>query len=218
MESQYPIRPEREAHVLIGASMGGFGAYNLGIKHRCYFKIVVGIFPPVNLRWVDCHCKYRTEFDPCCWGWRQRVPPCEVLARFYCVVPIRLKRMITPLYGRDEAEALEGITRENPIEMLETYNVQPGQLDMYIGCGRKDQFHIQAQVDSFLYVAHCRGLCVDVEFLPDGRHDVKTGLRLFPGAAHWLAPLLARIAQVPTSPECERRLEEPLPHDPCRVP
>ena len=34
---RYSIRPEREAHVLAGASMGGFGAYNLGIKHREQF-------------------------------------------------------------------------------------------------------------------------------------------------------------------------------------
>lgn len=192
VESHFPIRPEREAHVLMGASMGGFGAYNLGIKYRCYFSIVVGIFPPLNLRWLDCHCKYRhTEFDPCCWGWRQEIRPCEVIARFYCVVPIRLKRMVTPLYGRDKEEALAGITRENPIEMLKTYDVQPGQLAMYVGYGGKDQFNIHSQVESFLYVAKCRGLCVDSEFLPDGKHDLKTGLRLFPGAAAWLAPRLA---------------------------
>ena len=45
LQANYPIRPEREAHALMGASMGGFGAYNLGIKYRERFKIVVGFFP-----------------------------------------------------------------------------------------------------------------------------------------------------------------------------
>ena len=29
----YPIRPERQAHVIAGVSMGGFAAYNLGFKY-----------------------------------------------------------------------------------------------------------------------------------------------------------------------------------------
>ena len=58
-----PPRPvlEREAHALMGASMGGFGAFNLGIKYRCQFGIIVGFFPAVNLRWEDCHGHYRRD-------------------------------------------------------------------------------------------------------------------------------------------------------------
>src|SRR5262249_49615199 len=66
----YPIRPEREAHVLAGVSMGGGGAYTLAIKHRDRFAVVLGIFPPLNSRWVDCHGRYMADFDPNCWGWR----------------------------------------------------------------------------------------------------------------------------------------------------
>jgi S-formylglutathione hydrolase FrmB len=194
MLANYPIRPEREAHILMGASMGGFSAYNLGIKYRECFKIVAAIFPPLNLRYVDCHGKYRTNFDPCCWGWRKEVRPCEVMARFYCVVTVRMKQLIYPLYGRDREEALTMITKENPIEMLETFDVQPGQLDLYVGYGGKDQFNLDAQVESFLYVAKQRGLCVTVGYDPKGRHDLETGLRLFPGAARWLAPLIAPYA------------------------
>ena len=52
--TNYPIRPEPEAHVLAGASMGGGGAFNLAIKYRDRFKTVVGVFPPVNMRWLSC--------------------------------------------------------------------------------------------------------------------------------------------------------------------
>src|SRR5205807_6856106 len=70
LTSQYPIRPEREAHVLAGVSMGGGAAYNLAIKYRACFRVVLGIFPPVNTRWLDCHRRYMGNFSPDCWGWR----------------------------------------------------------------------------------------------------------------------------------------------------
>src|SRR4029077_256604 len=34
VHERYSIRPEREAHAFVGGSMGGFAAFNLGIKHR----------------------------------------------------------------------------------------------------------------------------------------------------------------------------------------
>jgi S-formylglutathione hydrolase FrmB len=199
MFCNFPLRPEREAHAIMGASMGGFGAYNLAFKYRERFNIAIGIFPPLNLRWVDCHDKYRTKFDPCCWGWREELRPHEVIARFYCVIPVRMKQLIHPLYGKDD-DALAEVAKENPIEMLQTYDIQPGQLEMYIGYGGKDQFHIDAQVESFLFVAKERGLCVAVEYLPDGKHDLETGLKLFPSAAAWLAPRLAPYAPPPHCP------------------
>jgi hypothetical protein len=186
--SNFPIRPEREAHCLMGASMGGFAAFNLGIKYRSCVKLVAGMFPSVNLRYIDCHGNYRAPFDPCCWDWRSRLPPNEVLARFYCVIPVRMKRLIRPLYGMGHRqETLAEISQQNPAEMLDAYEVQPGDLDMIIGWGGKDQFNIGAQVESFLYIAHHRGLEVETAFLPDGKHDLATGIRLFPVAAHWLA-------------------------------
>jgi len=186
----FPIRPEREAHALMGASMGGFGAFNLGIKYRCRFHIIVGFFPAVNLRWMDCHGKYRANFDPCCWEWREKLRPYEVVARFGPVLVFE-KQLIYPLYGKGDPDAVAKISKENPVEMLDTYDVKPGELAMFIAYGGKDQFNIDAQVESFLFIAQQRGLCVGVSYDPKGRHDLKTGLRLFPDVARWLSPLLA---------------------------
>lgn len=193
----YPIRPEREAHVLAGVSMGGFGAYNLGFKYQDTFKVIVGIFPAVNLRWVDCHCNYMGNFDPCCWGWRTQLDSgLEVLGRFYGVITIRVKRVIDPLFGRGP-EALAAVARENPIEMIDRYGIQNGVQDMYIAYGGRDEFNIDAQVESFLYRARERGICVDVGYDPKGRHNVETAKKLFPGIVQWLAPRLA-----PFTPPC----------------
>ena len=72
--------------------------------------------------------------------------------------------------------------------------LKPGELDMYIGYGGKDEFNVDAQVESFLYAARERGLEVGVGYLPNGRHNVKTVYQLFPGMVDWLAVRLMPFA------------------------
>ncbi len=187
----FPIRPEREAHVICGGSMGGSAAFRLAFTYPETFRIIIGIFPAVNLRWVDCHGRYLSDFDPDCWGVRTRLHSHEVVGRFYGgVVKVRFGYLSRPLFGRG-APALDGVAAINPIEVMDAADVQPGQFDMYIAYGDRDEFNIGAQVESFVYRARERGLGVTVRCLPDGRHDVETGARLFPGATCWVAPLLA---------------------------
>jgi S-formylglutathione hydrolase FrmB len=193
--AHYPIRPEPEAHVLAGASMGGGGAFTLGIKHRDRFKTVLGIFPPVNPRWLSCRGRYFDKFDPCCWGWREDYSHgCEPVGRFYGVITIRMWQVSNPLYGRKNPDTAELVSRVNPIEMLDSYDLREGELGMYIGYGGRDQFNIDAQVESFLYRARQRGLTVGVGYDPDGKHDLATALRLMPAALEWLYPRLAPYA------------------------
>jgi len=185
--TNYPIRPEREAHVLAGVSMGGGAAYNLGIKHRDRFGAVCGVFPPLNTRWLDCHCRYMGNFDPCCWGWRTDFSRRnEVIGRFYCVVTIRAKRLSDPVYGKRVTPTLDRVSQENPIEMLDSYHVKAGDLAMFIGYGGKDQFNIDAQVESFLYRTKERGIPVTVSYFPRGKHDYKTAYQIAPDLFRWL--------------------------------
>lgn len=195
LHQHYPIRPEPEAHVLAGVSMGGGAAFNLGMKYRERAKVAVGIFPPLNTRWMDCHGDYMANFDPCCWGWRTDVSRGhEVVGRFYGVVTVRLRRLIDPLYNRRDPAALQEISNENPIEMIDRLGLREGDLEMYAAYGGRDQFNIDAQVESFLYVARQRGLTVGVGYEPRGGHDLRTANRLFPGVIAWLAPRLAPYA------------------------
>ncbi len=190
VHARYPLRPEREANVLAGVSMGGFGAYNLAIKYRERFKIVVGVMPPLNMRWVDCRGRYMGNFDPCCWGWRTSLDRNhEIVGRFYGVVIIRMKQVVGPLFAGGPKD-IRLIARENPIEMLETHNVQDGELAMYVAYGGKDQFNVDAQAESFLHVARQRGIQVTIGYEPDGKHDLATALRLFPAIIEWLRPQL----------------------------
>jgi S-formylglutathione hydrolase FrmB len=191
--AHYPIRPEREAHVIAGASMGGFGAYNLAMKYPDQFKLVVGILPPLNLRWVDCHGRYRSSFDPCCWGWRTQVNGHEVIGRFAGVITIRAKRLIDPLYGRGP-DAIAAMSRENPIEMIDCLGIQNGLLDMYVAYAGRDEFNLDAQVESFLYRCRERGIDVTVDYDPCGHHSPSTAKSFFPSTARWMAVRLAPFA------------------------
>jgi pimeloyl-ACP methyl ester carboxylesterase len=190
--SRYPVRPEPGAHVIAGVSMGGGAAFNKAIKYPDRFQTVLGIFPPLNVRWTDCRGRWNAPFDPDCWGWRTDFDrPCHVVGRFYGVVTIRMRDSSFPLYGRRNPDMLPEISRNNPVEMLEPYQVRPGQLNMYVGYGGRDEFNIGAEVESFLFVARSLGLAVETEYDPEGRHDRPTALRLMPRAIAWLGAQLA---------------------------
>src|SRR5260370_6824022 len=47
--ARYAIRPEREAHAILGTSAGGYGAMSLGIKHRNVIGAVPTLAAPLNL-------------------------------------------------------------------------------------------------------------------------------------------------------------------------
>jgi S-formylglutathione hydrolase FrmB len=187
----YPIRPEREAHVLAGISMGGFGAYNLGIKHRDRFGVVCGICPPLNLRWVGKDGNYQANFDPDNWGWRTEIGRGrEVLGRFLGgTVKVRLRDLLEPVFGLEPA-AIHAVSRENPIELIDRLGLREGELAMYVGYSGKDEYNIDAQAESFVYLARQRGLTVTVACDPQGRHRMPEMVRHLPGFFDWLAPLI----------------------------
>lgn len=192
--TRYSIRPERNAHVLAGMSMGGFAAFNLGIRHRDAFGIVIGIHPPLNLRWADVDGNPRAKFDPRRWGWRTGYDnPHEVVATFAGAIKLRMGPVIRPVFGEGD-DALLGIANANPLELAIKTGLKNGDLSMFVGYAGRDEFNIDAQVESFLYYAKFKGLGVAVAFEPDGRHDGITGMKMMPAVLRWLAPQLEPYA------------------------
>ncbi len=181
----FPIRPEREYHAIIGASMGGAAAFTQAIKHKDRVKTAIGFMPLLNLRYVDCQGKYRSDFNPDCFGYRDKMRGLEPLGRRRMFV-LRFGDLFAPMFGRG-SQAIAGISEINPVEVMERYNLQPGELNLYVAYGGKDEFNIAAQVESFLHVARQRGIEVGVNYDPNGRHDLATGHRLMAGAMKWAA-------------------------------
>ena len=191
----FAIRPEREARVIAGASMGGYGAYSLGFKHKELFGNIAGIMPSLSMRYLDCNGHYNTHYDPDCVSLRTEFPRNEVIGRFYGVILIRQRRMLDPLFGRHNKEdVFATLSANNPIELLETRNVQPDDYKLFIGYAGKDEFNLDAQAEHFLDVAGKRGVRPTVLKVDDGHHNVKTGVRMFPEMARWLKPLVGPYA------------------------
>lgn len=192
MTSHFPIRPEREAHVLAGVSMGGGAAFDLGIRNRDCFGVVAGMHPPLNLRWIDCDGNYDGNFDPRRWAWRDQIKNAhEPIAIFGAgALKIRLSHLLGPLFG-DTDDAIVEISRHNPIELIDRTRLRNGELEMFVAYAGKDEFNIDAQVESFLYLAKHRGLGVHVVYDPLGHHDAITSMKLLPHMIEWLAPRLA---------------------------
>lgn len=192
VHDNYPIRKEREAHALIGSSMGGAAAFSHAIKHKDKAKVVVGIVPALNFRWVDCHGRYMGKFDPNCWGWRTELRPNEVIGRPRPLFCFRFKDFFDPLLGRGP-DAMERLSEFNPIEMLDHYQIKNGDLDMFVAYTGRDEFNIDAQVESFLARAKERGLDVGVAYDPCGGHDAASALKLMPEIQKWAAPRILAL-------------------------
>lgn len=191
----YPIRPEPGAHAMLGISMGGAAAFAKVIKFREQFRIAAAVFPPLNPRWESCRGRYMDNFDPNCWGWRTDFSRGrEVIGRFYGVFTFRQRQFINPLYGRNNPATAALVAENSPTEMMAAYDLKPGQVHLYVGYGGKDEFNLDAQVESFLYVARQRGIEVGVGYAPNGRHNAATGRALMPGMIEWLSPRLAPYA------------------------
>lgn len=89
----FPLLPNREAHAIAGMSMGGGAAFNKAIKYQDRFKIVAGVYPPVNVRYADCHGNALADFDPNCIGWKTDFNSprrrCSILRRHYAAAAAR---------------------------------------------------------------------------------------------------------------------------------
>ncbi|MCI0376642.1 MAG: esterase family protein [Gemmataceae bacterium] len=189
LHSSFPIRPDRESHGIVGVSMGGGAAYALGMKYRDRVKMVVGFFPVLNTRWEDCHGRYRADFDPNCWGWRSEWKPLESMGRSG-VFALHQCNLYGPVAGRGDA-AIAELSRINPIEIMDRVDLRDGELDLYVAYGGKDEFNIDAQIESFLYRAWQRRIQITVDYDPHGRHDATTGLKMLPAAIDWAARRMA---------------------------
>src|SRR5262249_15132761 len=112
----------------------------------------------------------------------------DVIGKFACgLVQIRAKNFLHPLYGKDNPDTTALIASESPIELLDTLDIKPGFAEFYIAYGCKDQFNIDAQVESFLQRCKEKGIEVGVESRPYGRHSAWTAIRMIPGIIDWLA-------------------------------
>ena len=170
MERNFAVSREPAQRVLAGWSMGGFGAYNIVLKYPERFHIVAAVSPPLNLRYVDCSGNYFGDFDPNCWHMRDHFTGLDVVGRYWHgLVKVRAWWVIYPVWGRGQA-AVQRIIQENPLDILLRRKPDLSSHKLFVAYGRCDEMNLDAQIESFLYVATRMGIKIEALAYPDGTH------------------------------------------------
>jgi enterochelin esterase-like enzyme len=195
MDANFAVCHDRSGRAIAGFSMGGFGAFSLGMKHSDKFKVIGGISPAVNLRYSGASDDYMADFDSATAHLRDDYRSHEIVGEYYGgLMKIRAWMVVQPVFGRGTSAA-DGVAADNPLELLDRLNIQPGQQDYYIGYGLSDEMNIDAQVGSFLHATTERGIHVEAKSYPCGDHSIAFMLSALPDFFAWLkAHLNCRLA------------------------
>jgi S-formylglutathione hydrolase FrmB len=200
VEANFGVCRDPSGRAIAGFSMGGFGAYNLGMKHSDKFRLVAGIAPTLNLRYCSKECGYFGDYEPGGWCYRDDYASHEVVGRFYGgLLKVRAWHVIRPVWGRGP-EAVQRVGLENPIELLDRLQVQPGRQEYYAAYGKSDELNVDAQVESFLEVANSRGIQVEHPCYPCGDHSLAFVRRALPELLAWLNGRLACLPSQSPAP------------------
>lgn len=184
LATRYRVRPEKQCHALIGLSAGGFGAANLGIKHRDYFGSVVSIAGGLHQLYYICQGDYFAAFDPRTYRARTEYDPRAVLVTVAGgLIRFNARQLWEPVFGPPPG-ILDRIRAENPADLL--CGLQPGELNLYVAYGARDHLNMAAHAESFAWLAAQRGIAVTRDRDATGGHDKETLQRLQRSAYPWL--------------------------------
>jgi S-formylglutathione hydrolase FrmB len=169
--TNFSIRPERQAHAVVGVSGGGFGGMSLVLQHRELFATIATLAAPLNARYFNCLGDYHADFDPATFRWRETYDPDEIIASFYFgLMHTRASKYIEPVFGR-EPGVLARASLVNPAELLFTTGLRPDELAIYVNYPGRDNFNFDAQDESFAWLASLQGVSMTLERVPCGRHN-----------------------------------------------
>ncbi len=169
----FSIRPEREAHAILGTSAGGFGGMGLALKHRDLFGAVATLGGPLNMRYDNVEGRYLDDFDPETYRWKTTYNPNEIAATYYHgLAHSRARKYIQPVYGKGD-DVINDLTRDNPADLLFTTNLQPGELSIYVNYPGNDNWNFDAQAQSFTWLAAQKGVEVTQVKVPKAQHSLR---------------------------------------------
>ena len=197
----YSIRPEREAHAILGLSSGGVGAIDLAVRHRDVFGAVAVLAAPLNLRYTTVSGDGLDDFLPASYRWKTTYDPNEVVGVFLGgLIRLKANRFVQPVFGTDPG-VVGRVARQNPVEVVRGGDVRPGELPIYIHYGGRDNLNFDAQAQSFVWLTADRGLDLTVESDPQAGHSIRYFRENQKRAYLWLAQhLLPPVNLIPAPP------------------
>jgi pimeloyl-ACP methyl ester carboxylesterase len=182
----YSIQPQREAHALLGVSAGGYGAMAIALKHRDQFASVATLAGPLNMRYDNCQGRYGDDFDPATFRMRTEYDPNMIIARyFHGLLRRRVRTYFGPVYGTDP-DLIARVMRDNPADLLESTDLRPGELAIYVNYPELDHYNFDAQNQSFIWLAAQRGVHVDATEVMGAGHNLAYIEGAEPSAYQWL--------------------------------
>jgi S-formylglutathione hydrolase FrmB len=183
----FSVRPEREAHALLGTSGGGFGAMSIALRHRDLFGAVATLAAPLNVRYWNCQMDYQADFDPATFRWRETYDPDQVIARFYFGLRrTRARTYIEPVFGSGP-DVIARVIEVNPADQIFRTDLRPCELAIYVNYPGRDNYNFDAQDESFAWVASLRGVSLTLESDPCARHSLSYFRANHLRAYRWLA-------------------------------
>ncbi len=182
----YSILPDRRGRAVLGVSAGGFGAMGMALKHRDVFGAVATLAGPVHMLY-GCHAgRYGDDFDPATYRERTEYDPDLIIARFYFgLLRRRVRTFLEPVYGHGRG-VIARVARDNPANLLETTDLRPGELAIYVNYPGSDNYNFDAQAESFAWLAARRGVAIDTARVPRGHHNLRYIEDAEPAAYLWL--------------------------------
>lgn len=187
VRATYSIRPERQAHAIVGASAGGYGGMGLALKHRDVFAAVATLGGPLNMRYDTARGDIREDFDPATYRWKEEYDPDEVAGvSFFGLRRTRVGQVLGPVYGEGSA-VIAQVVRDNPADLLASTGLKPGELAIYANYPAKDNWNFDAQDRSFAWLAKQQGVDVTLVRVPRARHNLRYFRTQQRPAFAWLA-------------------------------
>ncbi len=186
--TRYSVRPEPEAHAILGVSAGGVGAMSIALRHPDVIGAVATLSAPLNLLYTTCNNDPLEDFSPATFRWKASYDPDEVIGKFYHGLDrVKARRYVEPVFGDDPNLVGARIAAVNPASLLATIPLEPGHPAVYVNYGKKDGYNFDAQAENFLWIARQRNFPVDSEQDPIGNHNLAYFRRNHVLAFRWIA-------------------------------
>jgi S-formylglutathione hydrolase FrmB len=205
--SHYSINTCRDFHGIVGISAGGGGAMSLALRHRDFFGAAGSTSGLLNLRYDTISGDHFAPFSPETYRWKTTYEPWQVGAKFG-LLHIHARFLVKPIFGHDPG-VIERVKSVNPADLLESTDLRPGQLHMYVRYGDQDEINCDGQGASFVWLADQRGVAVDVECVAGAKHSEtffreSTGLMYLWMGRHFTACSAAAAGGAPVDPPSRR--------------
>lgn len=202
--SSFNVRTDPEGVVLMGASMGGYGVLYYGVTRPSFSRILVPIYPAADLRYGILGDKL-ADYDEAGYALIDVDNPSRIVnaAAGAGLLGVTERWLYYPVFDSDSAPGpvwsqdlpvWERLSAVNPVELLDSPDVDLAGQHYYIIVGSKDDFNLDAHIPLIVPRLVARGAAVFPEgnVIAGGRHKPEFILAHLDEIIAWIGTELNR--------------------------